>query len=68
MALSTGDTVSWNTPQGRTSGTVVQKRTSDFELEGQTFRPTEDDPYWIVESDRTGGRAAHKESALRRQG
>lgn len=68
MALSTGDTVSWNTPQGRTSGTVVQKRTSDFELEGQTFRPTKDDPYWIVESDRTGARAAHKESALRRQG
>ena len=27
--LSTGDRVSWNTPQGRTHGTVEEKRTKD---------------------------------------
>ncbi|SDQ27054.1 Protein of unknown function [Curtobacterium sp. UNCCL20] len=64
MALSKGDTVHWNTSQGKTTGTLVQKRVSDFEFDGQTFTPTDDDPYWIVESEKSGKRAAHKESAL----
>ncbi|SBN62213.1 Protein of unknown function (DUF2945) [Curtobacterium sp. 9128] len=64
MALSKGDEVHWNTSQGKTTGTLVQKRVSDFEFDGQQFKPTDDDPYWIVESEKTGKRAAHKESAL----
>jgi len=64
MALSKGDTVHWNTSQGKTTGTLVQKRVSDFEFDGQSFRPSDDDPYWIVESEKSGKRAAHKESAL----
>lgn len=64
MAYSKGDAVSWNTSQGTTHGTVQEKRTSDFQFEGQQFRPTDDDPYYLVESDKTGARAAHKESAL----
>jgi hypothetical protein len=67
MGFSTGDEVAWNTSQGQTHGTVKEKRTSDFTFEGQQFRPTEDDPYYIVESDKTGAKAAHKESALRRR-
>ena len=62
--LSKGDRVSWNTSQGRTTGTAVERRTSDFTFEGQQFRSTDDDPYWIVESSRTGKRAAHKEGSL----
>ncbi|AOX65306.1 MULTISPECIES: DUF2945 domain-containing protein [unclassified Curtobacterium] len=64
MALSKGDTVHWNTSQGKTTGTLVQKRVSDFEFDGQSFKPSDDDPYWIVESEKSGKRAAHKESAL----
>jgi len=64
MALSNGDTVHWNTSQGKTTGTLVRKRVSEFEFDGQTFKPTDDDPYWIVKSEKTGKRAAHKESAL----
>lgn len=64
MAYSTGDAVTWNTSQGRTHGRVTQKRTSDFQHDGQTFKPTDDDPYYIVESDKTGATAAHQESAL----
>jgi hypothetical protein len=67
MAYSIGDEVSWNTSQGRTHGTVLGKRTSDVQFDGQRFRPTDDDPYDIVESARTGARAAHKASALRRR-
>ena len=68
MAFGKGDHVSWNTSQGETHGSVVEKRTSDFTFEGQQFRPTQDDPFYIVESAKTGARAAHKESALRKHG
>lgn len=64
MGLSKGDSVHWNTSQGQTEGTTVEKKTSDFEFKGQKFKPTDDDPYWIVESGKTGAQAAHKESAL----
>ncbi|OII18706.1 DUF2945 domain-containing protein [Curtobacterium sp. MCBA15_013] len=67
MALSKGDTVHWNTSQGKTTGTLVQKRVSDFEFDGQSFKPSDDDPYWIVESEKSGKRAAHKESALTKE-
>lgn len=67
MSFSNGDAVSWNTPQGQTQGTVKQKRVNDFEFMGQSFKPTDDDPYYIVESDKTGSQAAHKESALTQQ-
>ncbi len=65
MGYAKGDQVSWNTSQGETHGRVTEKRTSDFTFAGQQFRPTDADPYYIVESDRTGAQAAHKESALR---
>lgn len=67
MSYRKGDEVSWNTSQGTTHGTVVEKRTSDFQFDQQTFKPTDDDPYYIVESDKTGSKAAHKESALRKR-
>lgn len=62
--IRTGTKVSWNTSQGPTHGKAVEKRTSDFTFDGQHFVPTDEDPYWIVESDKSGKKAAHKESAL----
>ena len=64
--FSTGDRVSWGTSQGRTQGKVVERRTSDFQHDGQQFRASEDEPAYLVESEKTGARAAHKGSALRR--
>jgi Hypervirulence associated proteins TUDOR domain len=64
MAISKGDTVSWNTSQGKTTGKAVEKRTEEFTFAGQKFKPTDENPYWIVESDKTGAKAAHKESSL----
>jgi surface antigen len=60
-----GDRVSWNTSQGRTTGTVVERRTSDFTFADQQFRASSDEPMFIVESEKTSARAAHKGSALR---
>ncbi|RKR73572.1 DUF2945 domain-containing protein [Frondihabitans australicus] len=60
------DRVSWSTSQGRTQGTVVERRTKDSEFDGQKFTASADDPVFIVESEKTGARAAHKGTALRR--
>ena len=64
MAISKGDTVHWNTSQGRTTGTAVEKRVSEFTFDGQKFKASKDEPYWIVASSKTGAKAAHKESSL----
>lgn len=64
--LRQGDRVSWRTPQGRTQGKVVSRRTADFEFAGQTFTASAEEPAFIVESDKSGEQAAHKRSALRK--
>jgi surface antigen len=62
--MKIGDKVSWDTSQGRTHGRIVDKKTSDFQLAKQKFTASEDEPKFIVESDKTGARAAHAGSAL----
>jgi hypothetical protein len=52
MTFSKGDHVTWNTPQGETHGTVKEKRTSEFQHDGQKFKASDDEPYFIVESDK----------------
>lgn len=64
--FAVGDTVSWNTPQGRTRGTVVKRLTSRTTVGGTEIHATKDDPRWLVESDATGARAAHTPDALRK--
>jgi hypothetical protein len=59
-----GTAVEWNTSQGKTHGKVIEKKTSDFELDGHIHRASGDEPQYIVESDKTGARAAHKAGAL----
>ena len=63
-SLKKGDTVSWNTSQGRTHGTVVKKQTSETHIKGHKVAATKDDPEYIVKSDKSGERAAHKAAAL----
>lgn len=59
-----GETVEWNTPQGKTRGTVQEKLTSRTEVGGQTVAASEDDPRYLVESEKSGKEAAHKPNAL----
>ena len=59
-----GDEVEWNTPQGKTRGTVKKKLTDRTEVGGQTIAASEDDPRYLVESEKTGKEAAHKPDAL----
>ena len=59
-----GDKVEWNTPQGETRGTVKKKLTGRTEVGGQTVAASEDDPRYLVESEKSGKKAAHKPDAL----
>jgi hypothetical protein len=59
-----GDEVEWNTSQGKTRGTVKKKLTFRTEVGGQTVAASEDDPRYLVESEKTGKEAAHKPNAL----
>ena len=62
--LKQGDKVEWNTPQGKTRGTVQKKLTSNTEVGGQKVNASEDDPRYLVESEKSGKEAAHKPDAL----
>ena len=62
--LNQGDKVEWNTPQGKTRGTVKKKLTSETEVCGQKINASEDDPRYLVESEKSGKEAAHKPDAL----
>ena len=64
--LKKGDRVTWNTSQGETTGTVVERRTRDFQFAKQRFTASPDEPTDIVESESSGKRAAHRGGALRR--
>ena len=59
-----GDKVEWNTPQGKTRGTVKKKLTSDTEVGWQKGNASEDDPRYLVESEKSGKEAAHKPESL----
>ena len=63
-SLKKGDKVTWETSQGKTEGRVVKKQTSDTKIKSHTVRATKDDPQLIVESSKSGKRAAHKPDAL----
>lgn len=62
--FKTGDRVQWKTSQGNTTGTIKQKLTSPTDIKGHHVAASEDNPEYLVESDKTGKEAAHKPDAL----
>lgn len=64
---SPGDKVAWETSQGETTGKVVEKVTRRTKIKGHTVAASPEEPQYIVESDKTGARAAHKPDALHRK-
>jgi hypothetical protein len=65
--LKPGDKVAWDTSQGETSGRVVKKQTSRTHIKGHVVAASKGAPQYIVESHRSGKRAAHKPEELRRK-
>lgn len=62
--LKKGDAVTWQSRGSTAEGKVEKKITNDTEAAGRTVRASEDEPQYLVESDKSGGEAVHKPSAL----
>ena len=62
-----GDHVTWKSHGGTAEGTVEKKITEDTEEAGRTVRASKDDPQYLVRSDKSGGTAVHKPSALKKE-
>ena len=59
--------MTWQSHGGEAVGVVVRKITADTEAAGRTVRASKDDPQYLVRSDKSGGEAVHKASALTRR-
>jgi hypothetical protein len=64
--FSKGDRVRWKSHGGEAVGTVERKITSDTEAGGRTVRASKDEPQYLVKSEKSGGTAVHKPSALKK--
>ena len=61
-----GDTVKWDHSQGTTTGKVVRKLVEPTTIKTHKVAASKDHPEYLVESGKTGARAAHKPSELRK--
>ena len=61
-----GDRVAWDHSQGETKGKVVRKLTGATKIRRHAVAASPENPEYLVESDRTGARAAHRPEALKR--
>ena len=59
-----GDKVTWQSHGSTAEGTVQKKITSDPEAAGRTVRASQDEPQYLVRSDKSGNDAVHKPEAL----
>jgi hypothetical protein len=66
-SFKSGDHVTWDTPQGETTGKVVKKETSTTKAGGHTAKATKDDPQYRVKSDKSGNEAVHKPDELKKK-
>ena len=64
--LQPGDEVTWETSQGETHGTVVEKVTGRAKAGGHTAKASAEEPQYRVASAKTGKQAIHKPDALRK--
>jgi Hypervirulence associated proteins TUDOR domain len=62
-----GDKVEWNSHGSKAVGRVERKITSDTEAGGRKVKASQDEPQYLVRSDKSGGDAVHKPGALRKR-
>lgn len=64
--LSKGDKVRWKTSQGPTEGTVTRKVTGTARAGGHVAKASPDNPEYEVKSAKSGKKAIHKATALKK--
>ena len=62
-----GDRVEWDSHGGTAVGKVLKKITTETEAGGRKVVASEEEPQYLVESEKSGGTAVHKPEALRRR-
>ena len=63
--LKAGDKVEWDSSGGHSVGKVVKKLTSPTQIKGHKVAASNDNPEYLVKSDK-GGEAAHKPGSLKK--
>lgn len=64
--VNVGDKVEWGTSQGKTRGVVKKKLTSPTKIKGHKVAASNENPEYLVESSRSGDKAAHKPKSLKK--
>lgn len=62
-----GTRVSWNSSRGRITGRVVKKQTRPTKIGGHKVAASLKNPQYIVQSEKTGAKAAHKPEKLQKR-
>lgn len=62
--LKVGDQVEWKSESGRVRGTIKRKITSNIQFKGYTVHASNDEPQYLIKSDKTDHMAMHKTWAL----
>jgi Hypervirulence associated proteins TUDOR domain len=62
-----GDKVEWNSHGSKAVGKVQEKITEETEAAGRKVKASADEPQYLVKSDKSGGTAVHKPSALKKK-
>ncbi|MDP9315464.1 MAG: DUF2945 domain-containing protein, partial [Chloroflexota bacterium] len=61
-----GDHVAWGKAEDRTWGRIKRKLTEPYKIKSFEVPASHDNPYHLVETDRTGAEAAHRPDELRK--
>jgi hypothetical protein len=61
-----GDRVQWNSSGGETVGKVKKKLTEPTDIKSHHVAASEENPQYLVESEKTGKEAAHKPESLQK--
>lgn len=62
--FSKGDSVEWNTSQGKTEGKVLKKVTKPVKVAGHIAKASKDNPEYVVETSKSHKVAVHKPASL----
>lgn len=65
-SFAKGEKVAWTSSQGTVKGKVVRKATHDMKIKDFKISASKADPKIVVQSDKTGAKAAHKPGSLRK--
>jgi hypothetical protein len=68
QSFEKGDHVTWKSHGGSAEGKVIEKITTETEAGGRKVKASEEEPQYLVESQKSGGQAVHKPGALKKKG